>query len=273
MIVFATVEGAWGVTRSSDRTQVRGSFGTSTGMGVTLFRRGSQTDAEAERQAELSAEDLRVLLEIERGQRLLLEGAYESTVVALARALESKDSGTGAHSERVRQYALGLADAVAPELLGDTSAEHGFLLHDVGKIGIPDSVLRKPGPLDPDERRLMETHTLVGERMLSDVMLLHGAGLKVVRSHHERWDGRGYPDRLAGDEIPVGARVFAVADTLDALTNDRPYRAAGSWKDARELIVSEASQQFDPEVVEAFREREQALRSLQREFAGNAALN
>jgi HD-GYP domain-containing protein (c-di-GMP phosphodiesterase class II) len=117
-------------------------------------------------------------------------------------------------------------------LLGDASAEHGFLLHDVGKIGILDRVLRKPGPLDADERRLMQTHTLMGERMLSDVALLRGEGLRVVRSHHERWDGLGYPDRLVGDEIPIDARVFAVADTLDALTNDRPYRAAGSSVDA-----------------------------------------
>jgi HD-GYP domain-containing protein (c-di-GMP phosphodiesterase class II) len=242
-------------------------------MGITLFRRSSPTDEATDGQLELSPDDLRRLVEIERGQRLLLQSAYEETVVALARALESKDSGTGAHSQRVQRYALELAEAVAPDLLGDESAEHGFLLHDVGKIGIPDRVLRKPGPLDPDERRLMETHTLVGERMLSDLALLRGEGLKVVRSHHERWDGCGYPDRLAGDEIPVGARVFAVADTLDALTNDRPYRAAGSWEDASELIVSEASQQFDPDVVEAFREREQAMRLLQLEFASSARLN
>jgi ribonuclease P protein subunit RPR2 len=242
-------------------------------MGITLFRRGSSSDEATDEQLDLCADDLRRLVEIERGQRLLLQNAYEDTVVALARALESKDSGTGAHSQRVQRYALELADAVAPELLGDTSAEHGFLLHDVGKIGIPDRVLRKPGPLDPDERRLMETHTLVGERMLSDVSLLRGEGLKVVRSHHERWDGDGYPDRLAGDEIPIGARLFAVADTLDAFTNDRPYRAAGSWEDASRLIVSEASGQFDPDVVEAFQEREQAMRSLQLEFASLAALN
>src|SRR5204862_4560213 len=136
-------------------------------------------------------------------------GAYGSTVVALARALESKDSGTGAHSERVRQYALGLADAVAPELLGDTSAEHGFLLHDVGKIGIPDRVLLKPGPLDPDERRLMQKHTVVGERMLAHVAWLAGEPLAVVRSHHERWDGRGYPDGLRANEMPTAARIFA----------------------------------------------------------------
>jgi HD-GYP domain-containing protein (c-di-GMP phosphodiesterase class II) len=238
-------------------------------VGITLFRRGSPTDTHSE----LGAEDLRRLLEIERGQRLLLENAYEDAVVALARALESKDSGTGAHSQRVQRYALELTAAVAPELLGDASAEHGFLLHDVGKIGIPDSVLRKRGPLDADERRLMETHTLMGERMLSDVALLRGEGLKVVRSHHERWDGWGYPDRLVGDEIPIGARVFAVADTLDALTNDRPYRAAGSWNDACKVIASEAGAQFDPAVVDAFLERELAMRSLQREFAGLADLN
>jgi HD-GYP domain-containing protein (c-di-GMP phosphodiesterase class II) len=241
-------------------------------MGITRFRRNPPTEV-PDRQLDLGADDLRRLVEIERGQRLLLQNAYEDTVVALARALESKDSGTGAHSQRVQRYALELAGAVAPELLGDASAEHGFLLHDVGKIGIPDRILRKPGPLDPDERRLMETHTLVGERMLSDVSLLRGEGLKVVRSHHERWDGSGYPDRLAGDEIPIGARVFAVADTLDAFTNDRPYRIAGSWEDASNLIASEAGVQFDPEVVEAFREREQAMRSLQIEFAGLAALN
>lgn len=221
-------------------------------MGVTLFRRGSQTDAEAERQAELSAEDLRVLLEIERGQRLLLEGAYESTVVALARALESKDSGTGAHSERVRQYALELADAVAPELLGDASAEHGFLLHDVGKIGIPDRVLRKPGPLDPDERRLMETHPLVGERMLSDVSLLRGEGLKVVRSHHERWDGCGYPRQLAGPNIPLAARIFAVVDAFDAMTHLRPYREPVAAEDALAEVERCSGTQFDPSVVAAF---------------------
>src|SRR5256714_2325659 len=260
------------VTPSSIPTQVRRAFGPSTGMGITLFRRSSPGEP-PEGQEELSADNLRRLLEIERGQRLLLQNAYEDTVVALARALESKDSGTGAHSQRVQRYALELADAVAPELLGDASAEHGFLLHDVGKIGIPDSVLRKPGPLDPDDRRLMETHTLVGERMLADVSLLRGEGLKVVRSHHERWDGRGYPDRLAGDEIPIGARVFAVADTLDAFTNRRPYPAAGSWEDPSELVLSEASGQFDPDVVGAFQEREQTMWALQLEFGSPAALN
>src|SRR6476646_10224662 len=136
-------------------------------MGISPFRRAPSNDGRADDSPlGLSTDDLRRLIELERGQRALLQSAYAETVAALARALESKDSGTGAHSQRVQRYALELAAAVAPDLLGDASAEHGFLLHDVGKIGIPDSVLRKRGPLDADERRLMETHTLMGERML-----------------------------------------------------------------------------------------------------------
>ena len=132
-------------------------------MEIALFRRGSSTDGSVEHSpGGLSADDLRRLVELERGQRALLQTAYAETVAALARALESKDSGTGAHSQRVQRYALELADEVAPELLDDRSMEYGFLLHDVGKIGIPDSVLRKPAPLDDGERRLMETHTVLG---------------------------------------------------------------------------------------------------------------
>src|SRR5204863_3881481 len=113
----------------------------------------------------------------------------------------------------------------------------GFVLHDVGKIGIPDSILQKAGPLTMPERRVMQTHTVLGEQMLSGVTLLQGGGLAVVRSHHERWDGRGYPDGRAGTEIPIAARVFAVADALDAMTSDRPYRAAMSWEHAgREIL-------------------------------------
>ena len=241
-------------------------------MELTLFRRSSSEPQAEDEQLELCAEDLRQLVELERGQRQLLQSAYEDTVVALARALESKDSGTGAHSQRVQRYALELADELAPELLDDMSAEHGFLLHDVGKIGIPDRVLCKAGPLDPDERRLMETHTLLGERMLADVALLRGEGLKVVRSHHERWDVGGYPDGLAGAEIPLGARIFAVADALDAMTHNRPYRTAGSWRDAAEQILLGAKLQFDPDVVDAFRARELALRRLHRDAPDAAAI-
>ena len=215
----------------------------------------------------LYAEDLGRLLEIERGQRALLQNAYRATVSALAAALESKDTGTSAHSERVRLYAMELAGAVDPRLLEDPSIEYGFLLHDVGKIGIPDRILLKRGPLTPVERRLMQTHTVLGEQLLEEVPLLRHEGLLVVRSHHERWDGRGYPDRLGGDSIPLGARIFAVADTLDAITSDRPYRRAGVWEAAVAEIVRLAGKQFDPEIVDAFRDVEPSLRRIHSELA------
>ena len=221
----------------------------------------------SEEQVLLYVRDLRHLLEIERGQRVLLAKAYQETVGALASALESKDTGTRAHSQRVQRYAVELARAVEPDLVGNKSAEYGFLLHDVGKIGIPDGVLRKPGALTESERRVMQTHTVLGEQMLGGVAFLQGEGLRVVRHHHERWDGAGYPDGLRREEIPLGARIFAVADTLDAITSDRPYRSARSWEDATAEIVAEAGQQFDPGVVEAFREREPELRVASRELA------
>jgi putative two-component system response regulator len=226
---------------------------------------------EPEEQLFLYARDLRHLLELERGQRLLIQKAYEETVTALASALETKDVGTGAHSQRVQRYALALGAVVAPELTGDPSARYGFLLHDVGKIGVPDEILRKPGRLTEHELSLMRMHTVLGEQMLGGVAFLQGAGLKVVRNHHERWDGGGYPDRLAGDAIPLGARVFAVADALDAITTDRPYRSRRSWEWARDEIVRESGKQFDPAVVAAFRDSEAELREIAQEFAASAA--
>jgi response regulator RpfG family c-di-GMP phosphodiesterase len=216
----------------------------------------------------LYARDLRHLLEIERSQRALLEQSYIATVTSLASALESRDSRTGEHSQRVKRYAVELLDLVDPgRLERDPGLEYGFLLHDIGKIAIPDEILRKPGPLTRAERRRMQDHTVLGEQLLSSVAVLHGEGLRVVRSHHERWDGRGYPDSLAGSEVPLAARVFAVADALDAMTSDRPYRRAGRWTAARDEIVAQAGKQFDPQVVEAFREREQVLREARRELA------
>jgi cyclic di-GMP phosphodiesterase len=229
------------------------------------FRGGGR--AGSDQQLLLYANDLRRLLGVERGRQELLQRTYRQTVAALASALESKDVGTGSHSQRVQRYAVELALAVEPALLDDPSLEYGFLLHDVGKIGIPDHVLQKRGPLDESERRLMRTHTVLGEQLLADVDLLHGDGLRVVRSHHERWDGTGYPDRVAGSEIPLAARIFAVADSLDAMTSDRPYRAACRWKEAAAEIVGERGRQFDPAVVDAFCEREGALRGIRRELA------
>ena len=200
----------------------------------------------------LYARDLRHLLEVERGHRRLLQDAYHETVTALAGALESKDHSTGEHSQRVHRYAIELAQVTAPEVVDDEGVGYGFMLHDVGKIGIPDRILQKPGPLTSTERRLMETHTTLGEQLLRGVSFLRGTGLEVVRSHHERWDGRGYPDGRSGTEIPPAARIFAVADALDAMTSDRPYRRAMSWAAAGRELEQQAGLQFDPSVVKAF---------------------
>jgi response regulator RpfG family c-di-GMP phosphodiesterase len=228
--------------------------------------RRSRSDEEEE--LLLYARDLRHMLEIERAQRLALQESYLETVTALAIALDTKDTGTRQHSERVRRYADELLEAVAPERKrDDPSFEYGFLLHDIGKIGIPDGILQKPGPLTRAERRRMQTHTVIGEQMLGGVAVLRGEGLCVVRSHHERWDGRGYPDGREGADIPLGARIFAVADALDAMTSNRPYRRALPWRTARAEIVAQTGKQFDPDVVDAFRERERSLAEVRRELA------
>ena len=229
------------------------------------FRASKRRAGGPEEELLLYARDLRHLLEVERGQRELLQSAYMQTVSALASALESKDTGTSAHSQRVQSYATALAAAIGEDpVVKDPSTPYGFLLHDVGKIGIPDGILRKAGPLSPAERRRMQTHTVLGEAMLSGVSFLKGEGLKIVRSHHERWDGRGYPDGLSREEIPLGARIFAVADSLDAMTSHRPYRRAMSWAAARKEILEQAKRQFDPDVVHAFVHVEQDLRDIRR---------
>ena len=225
--------------------------------------------APPEEQLILYAQDLRRLLEVERGQRSLIQRAYRETVSALTGALESKDLSTGQHSQRVQKYAVELAQGLEPSLLDDQSVEYGFLLHDIGKIGIPDKILQKKGSLSPSERRLLETHTVLGEQLMSGVALLQGQGLQVVRHHHERWDGAGYPDAVGEAEIPLGARVFAVADALDAMTSDRPYRRAGTWAHAAAEIISESGRQFDPQVVDVFRDRNQRLRRIHYELAAN----
>ena len=217
------------------------------------------------------ARDLSRLLEVERAQRRLLQSAYRQTATALADALEAKDPVTGLHALRVQRYALELTEAVEPSLLDDSSLEYGFLLHDVGKIGIPDSILLKEGPLTDAERAVMERHTLVGAQMLSDVALLQGEGLRVVRSHHERWDGTGYPDGLVRSQIPLGARIFALVDALDAMTSERPYRSPLSWERAAGEILKQEGGQFDPRVAEAFADREGRMHRIAEELAEAAA--
>ena len=217
---------------------------------------------ESEGQTLLYARDLARMVEIERRQRRVVQDAYRETVTALANALEAKDTGTGLHSLRVRDLAVQLTAAVEPSLLADPSLEYGFLLHDVGKIAVPNHVIAKPGPLTTDELRTIRLHTIVGAEILAAVTFLHGEGIKVVRSHHERWDGAGYPDRLAGSEIPLSARIFAVADAVDAMTSERPYRTARTWEAATSEVAAESGRQFDPAVVQAFLRENAALRQV-----------
>ena len=207
--------------------------------------------ADSARQLELYAADLRETFKSERERAQELSRSYMATVRALSNAVEARDAYTGKHAERVARYAieigrqLGLARPDAPEI------EFGFLLHDVGKLAVPDSILFKPGPLTAEERALMSRHTIVGAEIMRDIEFLAEAS-KVVRSHHERWDGSGYPDGLAGESIPLTARVFAVADVFDALTTNRPYRTAFSFEEAHEMILAESGKHFDPDVVAAF---------------------
>src|ERR1700730_11315083 len=176
------------------------------------------------------------------------EGA---TLTALHDLIAARDAGTGAHSERVRVYALALAHAPRMSEAETRDIEHGVILHDIGKIGIPDSILLKPGPLSPDEWKVMRTHPDVGRGLIQHIPFLAGA-VPIVYHHHERWDGNGYPGGLRGEGIPLSCRIFAVADALDAMTFDRPYSRAVSLGAAREEIGRCAGTHFDPAVVSTF---------------------
>jgi ribonuclease P protein subunit RPR2 len=204
-------------------------------------------------QLEHYARDLRETFKQERERSLELKRSYRATVRALANAVEARDAYTGKHAERVAAYGMLIAHGVGLDIAGSPEIEFGFLLHDIGKVAVPDAILFKSSGLTEQEYALIARHPVIGWEILREIDFLGDAKL-VVRHHHERWDGEGYPDGLGGEEIPLAARVFAVADTLDALTTDRPYRPASSWGDAREIIAAAAGTQFDPAVVAAFGE-------------------
>jgi HD-GYP domain-containing protein (c-di-GMP phosphodiesterase class II) len=180
------------------------------------------------------------------------DGSYELAVEALATALELHDDETGQHARRVTDFALALTRAIDPELARASDLRYGFLLHDIGKIGIPDAILLKPGPLTERETRVLQTHTTIGEQLLAFVPFASDLAHDVVAYHHERWDGSGYPWGLSGSAIPLPARIFAVADAFDAITNDRPYRRARPVATAVAEVERCAGTQFDPAVVSAF---------------------
>jgi HD-GYP domain-containing protein (c-di-GMP phosphodiesterase class II) len=212
----------------------------------------------AERQLLVFAREINQLHRAERARAAeldaalaRLEGSHLDTVRTLAFVVEAKDPATRAHLERTHEYAVALTWAVAPELAGDRGLRYGFLLHDIGKLGVPEAVLTKAGPLDPHEWEAMRAHPLLGVRIVAGLPFLGGA-VDVIRSHHERWDGRGYPFGLRAEAIPLGARIFSLCDAFDAMTSDRPYRRALPTQHAVEEVRVGAGSQFDPSVVEAF---------------------
>src|SRR4029453_15764204 len=218
---------------------------------ATLRARLERTEQQAsarQHQLERYAADLREVFKQERSRAQELRESYKATVRALSNAVEARDAYTGKHAERVTAYGIELAQATGLNTDMLPELEFGFLLHDVGKVGVPDAILFKPGALSEDEFALIAQHPVIGSEILRDVEFL-GDGKLVVRHHHERWDGSGYPDGLSGDDIPLAARIISVADAFDAMSCDRPYRRAL----ARQVITDEfkhfGGRQFDPNIA------------------------
>jgi HD-GYP domain-containing protein (c-di-GMP phosphodiesterase class II) len=180
-----------------------------------------------------------------------LKETFLNTAEALAAAVEKRDPYTGGHVKRVVEYSLAIARHMPVPLTDIEDLRLAAVLHDIGKIGIKDSVLLKQARLDHDEIAHMREHPLVGEDILFHIEQMKSVR-KIMRAHHEKWDGTGYPDGLKGGEIPVHARIIAIADTFDAITTDRPYRRAADWKTAVDEINRCSGKEYDPMVVDAF---------------------
>jgi putative nucleotidyltransferase with HDIG domain len=186
-----------------------------------------------------------------RGALRQIESSYESTLEALGAAIDLRDSPTAGHSRRVFLYSLELAKGMGLPEQQLTSIRVGALLHDIGKLAIPDRILLKPGPLNEGERRIMQKHVRVGYELVRGIDFLTEAA-EIVLTHHERCDGSGYPQGLKAADIPMGAKIFAIADTVDAMTSDRPYRAALPFLAAREQIKRGSGKEYDSRVAEVF---------------------
>jgi PAS domain S-box-containing protein len=220
------------------------------GPSVALIARDISERRLEQAQLAAYAKDVRESFGRELRRARELEHSYFHTVRALAAAVEAKDDYTGGHIQRVHEIGLLLAKAVAPDEADNPQLAYGFLLHDIGKLAVPDAVLKKPGPLSDAEWMLMRRHPEAGARILDAVPFLDRA-VDVVLHHHERWDGRGYPAGLQEDGIPLWARIFSVADTVDAITSNRPYRRGRPLEQAVDEIVARAGSQFDPQVAHA----------------------
>jgi putative nucleotidyltransferase with HDIG domain len=203
-------------------------------------------------QAAIAIDVARLFADLQRSNSELTL-AYDTSLEGWSRALDMRDQETEGHSQRVTEMTMTLAQAMG---IYDSELVHvyrGALLHDIGKMGIPDKILLKPGPLTPDEWVIMRQHPENAFKLLSPISHLRRA-LEIPYSHHEKWDGTGYPRGLKGEEIPLCARIFAVVDAWDALNSDRPYRKAWSKKEAYDYILSQSGTSFDPAVVEKFQQ-------------------
>jgi putative nucleotidyltransferase with HDIG domain len=203
-------------------------------------------------EVQLIEETFRGLVGSLEESRQARERSYVEAMGAVVTAADARDHETTGHSFRVALYAVALARSLGFDGEDLKAMEWGALLHDVGKMVVPDHILRKVGPLTDDEWLIMRQHPAWGFEMLAEVRFLQAAALEIIYSHHERWDGLGYPRGLAGEEIPTGARIFAVVDTYDALTSDRPYRRACSHQQAMAEVERVAGEQLDPHIVAAF---------------------
>jgi HD-GYP domain-containing protein (c-di-GMP phosphodiesterase class II) len=184
------------------------------------------------------------------GKLLELNETYRGTALLLGDVIAADDNYTGAHSEGVVGLALAVGDALGVDPEGRRNLEFGAMLHDVGKITIPKEIINKPGKLDPHEWEIIKTHPAAGQRMLDRVGGFMVEVGRIVRAHHERWDGGGYPDGLAGEGIPLEARIITCCDSWSAMRTDRPYRRAMSFEAAAEQMIANAGSQFDPAVVQ-----------------------
>jgi ribonuclease P protein subunit RPR2 len=181
-----------------------------------------------------------------------LQESYLATMKALAQVIEAKDRTTRGHLDRTQAYGLALAKRIDPSLVESPTLGYGFFLHDIGKVGVPEHILCKQGPLDGSEWDVMRRHPSVGAQIVAPIAFLGEAVGALIRHHHERFDGTGYPDRLRGEAIPLPARIFSVADSFDAMTSDRPYRGSIGIERALAEVRDGAGSQFDPEVVRVF---------------------
>ena len=182
-----------------------------------------------------------------------LEKSYDITLEALGDALDLRDAETEGHSKRVTAYTIAIARAMQIPKEHIAVIARGAFLHDIGKMGIPDAILRKPGALTPEEVTIMKEHAFLGYKMLLRIPFLQEAS-EIVYAHQEKYDGSGYPRGLKGEQIPLGARIFSIADTLDAITSDRPYRPARPFAAAKKEIQDWSGRQFDPEIVKVYNE-------------------